>query len=146
MSIVNDISLRDIYVGQQADRVWSVTSDQIDLFAELSGDNNPLHVSADYAIENNFDDRVAHGFLLGAQLSGLIGTTLPGRRCLLLEEDLAFPAPVYPGDMITITCIVEGLWDDLSLVELKVKAIKIDMKRKKKITVARGKVRCKILS
>ena len=90
----NNFSLKDFVVGQTVNHVWQVTIEQIDQFALLSGDHNPLHVSAKYAVDNGYQDRVAHGFLFGAQLSGIIGMLLPGERCLLLEEQLAFPEAI----------------------------------------------------
>ena len=142
----NSFSLKDIFVGQEVDHVWQVTAKQIDQFALLSGDYNPLHVSAKYAVDNGYQDRVAHGFLFGAQLSGIIGMLLPGERCLLLEEQLAFPEPIYPKDTILINCTVKKIWEDLSLIELKVKAKKKTIDGRESQTVARGKVQCKIRS
>jgi len=142
----NSFSLKDIFVGQEVDHVWQVTAKQIDQFALLSGDYNPLHVSAKYAVDNGYQDRVAHGFLFGAQLSGIIGMLLPGERCLLLEEQLAFPEPIYPKDTILINCTVKKIWEDLSLIELKVKAKKKTIDGREGQTVARGKVQCKIRS
>jgi 3-hydroxybutyryl-CoA dehydratase len=142
----NSFSLKDIFVGQEVDHVWQVTAKQIDQFSLLSGDYNPLHVSAKYAVDNGYQDRVAHGFLFGAQLSGIIGMLLPGERCLLLEEQLAFPEPIYPKDTILINCTVKKIWEDLSLIELKVKAKKKTIDGREGQTVARGKVQCKIRS
>lgn len=142
----NSFLLKDIFVGQEVDHVWQVTAKQIDQFALLSGDYNPLHVSAKYAVDNGYQDRVAHGFLFGAQLSGIIGMLLPGERCLLLEEQLAFPEPIYPKDTILINCTVKKIWEDLSLIELKVKAKKKTIDGRESQTVARGKVQCKIRS
>jgi len=142
----NNFSLKDIAVGHVVDYVWQVTAKQIDQFSILSGDHNPLHISTKYAIDNGYQDRVAHGFLFGAKLSGIIGMLLPGKRCLLLEEQLAFPAPIYPKDTILINCTVKEIWEDLSLIELKVKAKKKMIGGKKGQTVARGKVQCKIRS
>lgn len=142
----NSFLLKDIFVGQEVDHVWQVTVKQIDQFALLSGDYNPLHVSAKYAVDNGYQDRVAHGFLFGAQLSGIIGMLLPGERCLLLEEQLAFPEPIYPKDTILINCTVKKIWEDLSLIELKVKAKKKTIDGREGQTVARGKVQCKIRS
>ena len=98
----NSFLLEDIAVGQVVDCVWQVTAKQIDQFSILSGDHNPLHVSTKYAMDNGYQDRVAHGFLFGAKLSGIIGMLLPGKRCLLLEEQLAFPNPIYPKDTIKL--------------------------------------------
>ena len=142
----NNFSLEDIVIGQAVDHVWKVTERQIDQFSLLSGDYNPLHVSAKYALDNGYKDRVAHGFLFGAQLSGIIGMLLPGKRCLLLEENLAFPSPIYPKDTILINCTIKEIWNDLSLIELELKAKKEMIGNTKGQTVARGKVQCKIRS
>jgi 3-hydroxybutyryl-CoA dehydratase len=142
----NSFSLKEIVVGQEVERIWQVTAEQIDQFSLLSGDFNPLHVSEKYAISNGYQDRVAHGFLFGAQLSGVIGMLLPGEKCLLLEEQLAFPEPIYPKDTILINCAIKEIWEDLSLIELKVKAKKKMMNSGKDQIVARGKVQCKIRS
>jgi 3-hydroxybutyryl-CoA dehydratase len=143
---LNSALLKDIVVGQTVNHIWQVTIEQIDQFSLLSGDYNPLHVSAEYAVSNGYQDRVAHGFLFGAQLSGIIGMLLPGERCLLLEEQLAFPEPIYPKDTILINCTVKKIWEDLSLIELKVKAKKKTIDGREGQTVARGKVQCKIRS
>jgi 3-hydroxybutyryl-CoA dehydratase len=143
---LNSALLKDIVVGQTVNHIWQVTIEQIDQFSLLSGDYNPLHVSAEYAVSNGYQDRIAHGFLFGAQLSGIIGMLLPGERCLLLEEQLAFPEPIYPKDTILISCTVKKIWEDLSLIELKIKAKKKTIDGREGQTVARGKVQCKIRS
>lgn len=143
MSKALDIALSDLVVGQCSQVTWHVTETELDQFAALSGDHNPLHMDADYAGDHGFAARVAHGFLLGAKLSGLIGMTLPGRRCLLLEQSLAYPNPVYPGDTVDITATVQDIHAELSLITLKVRAtVQRDDAR---VTVGRGSATCKIL-
>jgi len=146
MHKLTDLELSDIYLGQTVDYIHTVTESEIDRFAELSGDFNPLHISDNYAIDNGFKERVAHGFLLGAYISGVIGMLLPGRRCLLLDEQLSFPKPVYPGDRVTIYCVVAEIWEDLSMFEIRVRMKKKDNSTNKVVTVARGKVQCQIRS
>lgn len=135
-----DLSLDDIYVGLEVAVSWRAEATSIDRFAELSGDKNPLHMHDDYAKDHEFEGRVVHGFLLGARVSGIIGMLVPGRRCLLLEEKLAFPAPVYIGDDVLFTISVLDVHEDLSLAILKVTA------KKAQQTVMRGRVTCKLLS
>ena len=135
-----DLSLDDIHVGIEVTFCWQAEGDYIDRFAELSGDKNPLHMDEAYAREHGFGGRVVHGFSLGAQVSGLIGMVIPGRRCLLVEEKLSFPVPVYVGDEIMFRASVEEVHRELSLVILKVTA------RKTEQTVMRGRVTCKLLS
>jgi len=134
----------DLLVGMKAELVWDVDETEVDTFASLSGDVNPMHVDAQYARARGFDNRIAHGFLLGSKVSAFIGTVIPGRRCLLLEETLAFPNPVYPGDRIVISGQVVELWPEQSLLKLKFRATK--MNGEKSVIVGRGTVLCQIRS
>jgi len=127
-------------VGFQAEFYWSPRAEDVNLFAALSGDANPLHMDVKYAKDHGFDGQVVHGFLLGAQISGLIGMLVPGRRCLLVDEKLSFPKPVYIGDQLLIAGTVKTVHADLELIELKVSV------KKSKTTVMRGQVTCKLLS
>ena len=134
-----DLALDELHEGHEAVFSWKAESGAIDSFASLSGDLNPLHMNDDYAIEHGYEGRVVHGFLLGARLSGLIGMALPGRRCLLVEETLSFPAPVYIGDTVVFHAVIDGVHRELSLVMLKISAKKMNQ------TVLRGRVTCKLL-
>lgn len=141
---LRNLAFDDIAVGDRAEVQWVPTTDDIDAFAALSGDHNPLHTDKDYARTQGFPDRVVHGLLVGAKVSALVGMLLPGRRCLLLDYALAHPNPVYAGDQVRFRAEVRERWPDLALIELAVKAVKtVDGKDK---TVARGTVKCKIRS
>lgn len=138
-----DLSIDDIQIGLTSEWMWQVEEAEIDGFADLSGDRNPLHMDNDYAKGQGFPGRVAHGFLLGAKLSGLIGMQLPGRRCLLLEQKLAYPNAVHAGDTVRILATVKECHEALSVIVLTIKAT-VDREGKTQ-TVGRGAVTCKIL-
>lgn len=141
-----DLLLDNIKVGDTARTTWLVTSEQISAFATLSGDRNPLHMDADYARGAGFDGRIAHGLLIGAKLSGLLGMKLPGRRCLLLEQSLAYPNPVYAGDRILLEVQVRNIHAELGIVELKASGKKSGAGNERSLPrVVRGTVTCKIL-
>jgi phosphate acetyltransferase len=144
MSTVRDLSIEDLHIGMGAELMWNVEDREVDQFASISGDINPLHIDVQYARARGFDNRVAHGFLLGSKVSAFIGTLLPGRRCLLLEQTLAFPNPVYPGDRIRISGQVVELWSEQALLKLKFRATK--MNGEKPIVVGRGTVLCQVRS
>ena len=136
----------DYSIGDSAETVWDVKAEEIARFAELSGDLNPLHTDVEYARAAGYEGCVAHGLLLGSKLSGLIGMKLPGGRCLLLEQKLAYPEPVYAGDRVRLTATVQGLHVDLQIVELKVSITKIGLPDVREVRAARGSMTCKILS
>jgi 3-oxoacyl-[acyl-carrier protein] reductase len=65
--------------GDQQSLVKQITEADIRRFVELTGDDNPLHVDADYAAETSFKEIVVHGMLGASFISTVIGTKLPGR-------------------------------------------------------------------
>jgi len=92
----------EMYEGQSASAVLTVTSADIDAFATLTGDVNPLHMDARFARESGFDRRVAHGMLLCGYVSRIFGMQLPGTRCLIHSVRANFAAPAYEGDTIEV--------------------------------------------
>ena len=140
-----DLDIFFIAPGDRAELTWIVEAAEIESFARLSGDFNPLHVDLAYALGQGFPGPVAHGMLLGAKLSALVGMTLPGRRCLLLEQGLSFVKPIFAGDAITIAAEVSEVQAELRIVTLSVKAKRPNPLGQGAETVARGKVLCRLL-
>jgi len=103
-------------VGDDAEVQRDVTEETIDAYAELTGDENPLHSDPDYAAEGFFGGIVAHG-MLGAGLISAALAALPG-DIVYLSQDLDFEAPVRPGDTIRASVdVVAELGDDRVRVE-----------------------------
>jgi phosphate acetyltransferase/phosphate butyryltransferase len=104
MEPARDLAFEDIQVGSAASFERTVTTSDIESFAALSGDFNPLHTDPAYASQTNFQKPIAQGMFLGALCSALVGMHLPGKRCLYLSQSLAFRNPVFADD----TLLVEG--------------------------------------
>jgi|TARA_B100001750_G_C15496154_1_gene594248 acyl dehydratase len=139
-----NLRIKDIRIGSKAQVKWEVKIKDIATFVRLSGDNNPLHTNRNFAIKKGFKDRVAHGLLLVSKISGILGTKLPGKNCLLIEENLAFPNPVYPNDKIVIKAKVNNINRVLNILTLKINGEKKE--KNETINVLRGTVVCKLLS
>lgn len=92
----------DLSEGEVARWSHEITDADVDAFAELSGDVNPLHLDDDFARRQGFRGRVVHGMLLSAWLSKVVGTILPGPGVLWLSQDTRFAAPAYVGDRIEV--------------------------------------------
>ncbi len=92
----------DLQVGQTARYDKTVEEGDIQLFAALSGDRNPVHLDADYAAASMFKERIAHGMFSGALISAAIACQLPGPGTIYLGQNLRFTAPVKLGDRLSV--------------------------------------------
>jgi acyl dehydratase len=88
-----DNKLEDFAVSDTTQIVWHVTERELKTFAALSGDRNPLHMDSNYARSSGFENQIAHGLLMGARVSGVIGMQLPGKRCLITGTETFLPQP-----------------------------------------------------
>jgi 3-hydroxybutyryl-CoA dehydratase len=94
------ICIEDIEIGMKRHLRKQVTDRDIELFAEVSTDRNPVHLDDDYAQDTIFEGRIAHGMLTAGLISAVIGEQLPGHGTVYLGQTLKFMAPVRPGDMV----------------------------------------------
>ena len=94
------IVIEDIEIGMVRSIQKVVTDRDIELFAEVSTDRNPVHLDEDYAQDTIFGGRIAHGMLTAGLVSAVIGEQLPGHGTVYMGQSLKFLAPVRPGDMV----------------------------------------------
>ncbi len=102
-------AFEDLQVGQTASIGKTITEADILLFAAVSLDTNPVHLSAEAAASSVFKERVAHGMLSAGLISAVLGTKLPGAGTIYLEQTLRFRRPVRIGDTVTATVEVISL-------------------------------------
>lgn len=102
-------SIDELEVGQSATYERTVGEDDIVRFAEISGDDNPVHLDEEFAAKTLFKGRIAHGMLAAAFISTTVGTKLPGYGCIYVSQSLKFRAPVRIGDTVTTTATVKAL-------------------------------------
>lgn len=100
---VKSHTLSSLTVGSTESLKVQVSAEAVATFATLSGDCSPLHVDAGFAVSRGFSGCVAHGMLIGAYVSALVGTQLPGRHGVMQSCELQFRAPLVPPDTLTIT-------------------------------------------
>ncbi|MPL71159.1 3-hydroxybutyryl-CoA dehydratase [Rhodobacter sp. 140A] len=94
------IYLEDLEIGMTRSLSKVITDKDIEMFAEVSTDHNPVHLDADYAAKTMFKGRIAHGMLSAGLISAVIGEQLPGHGTIYLGQSLKFLAPVRPGDEV----------------------------------------------
>ncbi|WP_037372142.1 MaoC family dehydratase [Salipiger mucosus] len=94
------ICIEDIEMGMTRYVQKRVTDRDIELFAEVSTDHNPVHLDDAYAQDTIFEGRIAHGMLTAGLISAVIGEQLPGHGTVYLGQTLKFVGPVRPGDVV----------------------------------------------
>ena len=122
MSQLANFTYEEIAVGQQASWSKQVEERDIQLFAAVSGDVNPVHLDATFAAATPFKQRIAHGMLTGAVISAALAMELPGPGSVYLSQSLRFRQAVSIGDTITVRLEVTAKQDRLKVITLDCKA------------------------
>ena len=115
-----DWTWETLYEGAEAGFEHRIGTEEVQAFANLTGDHNPLHVDPGHARRAGHPQPVVHGALLGGLVSRLVGMELPGRRSLLLNLKLSFAAPTYPGDSLSVSGRVQSMHEDQRAIVLRV--------------------------
>jgi 3-hydroxybutyryl-CoA dehydratase len=98
--------------GQIFELVRTFTQEDFDRFAELSGDDNPIHVDEDFAKTTRFGRTLCHGMLLFSAASAVIRNHLPGPGTVIIDQALKFPGPTFAGDECRIRIEVLSISPD----------------------------------
>ncbi|MDB5964003.1 MAG: MaoC domain protein dehydratase [Polaromonas sp.] len=127
-----------IQVGERRSLTKTITEADVRRFVEMTGDDNPLHVDADYARGTPFKDVVVHGMLGASFISTVIGTRLPGPGALWVSQQMEFLLPVRLGDALTVSCEVLKKHEGERLLELETVIVNQHGQR---VLTGRGKVK-----
>ena len=103
------ICIEDLSVGMSRGLRKVIEDVDLEMFARISGDRNPVHFDDDYARDTIFGGRIAHGMLTASLISAVIGEQLPGHGTIYLKQNLSFLAPVRPGDLVEATVTVQEI-------------------------------------
>jgi 3-hydroxybutyryl-CoA dehydratase len=102
----------DLAIGMKASYVHRVTAQDLDTFAALTGDRNPIHLDEAFAAKTLFKGRIAHGMLTATYISAILGTRLPGPGAIYISQTLNFRAPVRIGDEVIATARIAELFPE----------------------------------
>ncbi len=90
-----------LQVGQKASRSITLTEEHVELYADITGDRNPLHFDAEWTAQTQFGKLIVQGGLTTGLLHALVAMDLPGPGTVFLNQNWDFTAPVFIGDTIT---------------------------------------------
>lgn len=123
MTFKDGYKFEDLSLGMSHETHHKITENDIQLFAEVSGDHNPLHMNEEYASKTSFGQRIAHGALTASYISGILGNNLPGPGSIFTGLSMRFRRPVYIGSDVTVRAEVTELLERGNRVTLKVACI-----------------------
>jgi len=110
----------DMSVGMTHQTEHVITEKDIELFAEVSGDRNPLHMDEEFAKKTPFGQRIAHGALTASYISGILGNDLPGPGSIFVGLNMRFRRPVLIGSLVIVKVEVVEMRERGNRVTLKV--------------------------
>lgn len=100
---MNHYGFNEITIGLQEEFEVEITDRKMQMFAEISGDYNPMHTDEDYSIKRGYLGKIVYGMLASSFYSTLVGMYLPGEKCLLNKCDVDYWKPVYLGNVLKVS-------------------------------------------
>jgi 3-hydroxybutyryl-CoA dehydratase len=94
-------TFKTLKVGDKDSTSKVITAEVVEKFADVSNDNNPLHLDEAFAKTTIFGKRIAHGMISAGLISAVHGTIIPGQGAIYLSQSLKFRRPVFLGDTLT---------------------------------------------
>lgn len=126
-----------LFVGQKATRSITLTANHVKMFAELSGDYNPLHFDEVFVSKTKFKKLVVQGGLTTGLLHALVAMDMPGPGTVFLSQNWKFTAPVFIDDTITAEATVLSVHETKPVTQLQIKITRQDNE-----TVLEGEAWC----
>lgn len=106
-------------VGARATWTRTIGAEDVEAFARLSGDRNPLHFDPEFAARTRVGRLVVQGGLTTALFNALVAMQLPGPGSVFLHQEWDYPAPVYVGDTVTAEAEVLEARGDKPITRLR---------------------------
>jgi enoyl-CoA hydratase len=107
-----------ITVGQSASVSKRFSEEEVNNFAALSLDFNPVHLDPAFAKTTVFGQQIVHGMLAASLFSGLLGKHLPGEGTIYLGQNLKFKKPIFIDQEVTATVEVIEVREDKPIITL----------------------------
>ncbi len=137
---MKEYQLEDIKVGMEESFQATITEEMMKKFLDITGDVNPLHNDEEFARDKNHQGRVVYGMLTASFISTLGGVYLPGKNCLIQGVEVKFKKPVYIGDTLTITGVVDEVHESVRQI-----VIKVTIKNQNGKVVSKGVLRAGVM-
>ena len=79
-----------------------ISADDVQRFAEIVGDSNPIHLDVEFAANSFFKKRIVHGAFLVGLISKVLGMDFPGQGTVYISQNSVFKRPVYVDTRVSV--------------------------------------------
>jgi len=114
-----DLQFKDIKIDDEYRFVKKINEKDVNRFAELTGDYNPLHLSKEYGKKTKFGENIVHGALLSGLFSTLVGMYCPGKNGFYLSQSANYRNPVLINQKVAVRGVVVSKSNSTKIVVLK---------------------------
>ncbi|HEX2220970.1 MAG TPA: MaoC family dehydratase [Candidatus Limnocylindria bacterium] len=116
---MSGVDWRPPALGRRATWVRTFTAEDVEAFARISGDRNPLHFDPEFAARTRVGRLVVQGGLTTGLFNALVAMRLPGPGSVFLHQEWDYPAPVHVGDTVTAEAEVTEARADKPITRLR---------------------------
>jgi acyl dehydratase len=113
-------------VGARATWTQIISADDVETYARLTGDRNPLHFDEGFAAATRAGRLIIHGGLTSGLFNALVAMKLPGPGSVFLHQEWDYPAPAFVGDTLTAEAEVIDSRADKPITRLRCVARRSD--------------------
>jgi acyl dehydratase len=110
-------------IGYAFEHPFRFSQRDVEKFAEITGDNNPVHLDEQYASQTPFKKPIMHGFLSGSVFSKVFGTIYPGKGTIYLEQQLVFKRPMFVDVEYIAQFTVRGVDSEKGMIQIECKIL-----------------------
>jgi len=125
--------------GQTFQQQFQISNEIYEGFKHIFKDENPMHISDDYAQSKGFKEKVIYGNVLNGFVSFFIGECLPVKNVVIISQEITFANPFFLNDELAFTASVNDFYESVGMVEFKFNFQRADTK------IAKGKVQIKLI-
>jgi acyl dehydratase len=106
-------------IGTRATWTRTFSPRDVEAYAVITGDRNPIHFDDDFAAATRFGRLVVHGGLTAGLFNALVATELPGPGSVFIHQEWDYPAPVFIGDTVCAEAEVIAVRSDKPITRLR---------------------------
>ena len=125
--------MNKISVGDEFRHKFSYTQEDVDTYAKVSGDMNPLHIDEEAGRNSIFKRRIIHGYLGGSVFTKIFGTMLYNEGNIYMKQTLQFLAPMFVDHEYEAVVTVKEIFPEKNRVLYKTEVI--DPKNNNQLTI-----------